>query len=328
MGFLNAVFGDWNSRELKKIEKIADEVEALQEGMQKLSDDELKAKTPEFKERLKNGETLDDLLPEAFAVCHAGVADVAEILRQGEEVVVAATLAPGAMVGTDEEDVVELETLGFMRGENGDGVGGGGEGTGIFDRGVGGAVVVDHLDEIGEFRRGSGGGAMFLHGFAKDGELVKEVEGFEGGQVGAVEGEEGRGVAVEGESAEEVGKEFFERGVEGVDGEGGEEVGELYKLRVGGVRQRVEGGFAVETSFADGVEGGMAVELPEGEGQDFRQIVEAAAAGGERVGEAGKENELGDAAVFEDVFALDVGDGDVFRVEVGEEREGVFMLWR
>ena len=69
MGFLNAVFGDWNSRELKKIEKIADEVEALQEGMQKLSDDELKAKTPEFKERLKNGETLDDILPEAFAVC-------------------------------------------------------------------------------------------------------------------------------------------------------------------------------------------------------------------------------------------------------------------
>ncbi len=69
MGFLNAVFGDWNSRELKKIEKIADEVEALQEGMHKLSDEELKAKTPEFKERLKNGETLDDILPEAFAVC-------------------------------------------------------------------------------------------------------------------------------------------------------------------------------------------------------------------------------------------------------------------
>ncbi|MBQ9912259.1 MAG: preprotein translocase subunit SecA [Firmicutes bacterium] len=69
MGILNAVFGDWNSRELKKIEKIADEVESYQEAMQALSDEALKAKTPEFKERLRNGETLDDILPEAFAVC-------------------------------------------------------------------------------------------------------------------------------------------------------------------------------------------------------------------------------------------------------------------
>ena len=69
MGLFSSVFGDWNSRELKKIEKIADQVESYDEAMQKLSDDELKAKTPEFKERLKNGETLDDILPEAFAVC-------------------------------------------------------------------------------------------------------------------------------------------------------------------------------------------------------------------------------------------------------------------
>ena len=69
MGFLSAVFGDLNSREIKKIEKIADQVEALQEGMKALSDDQLKAKTPELKERLRKGETLDDILPEAFAVC-------------------------------------------------------------------------------------------------------------------------------------------------------------------------------------------------------------------------------------------------------------------
>ncbi len=69
MGFLEKIFGDWNSRELKKIEKIADAVEALDQGMQALSDEQLQAKTPEFKERLAKGETLDDILPEAFAVC-------------------------------------------------------------------------------------------------------------------------------------------------------------------------------------------------------------------------------------------------------------------
>ena len=69
MGLINAIFGDWNARELKRIEKIAEKIENLQEGMQALSDEELQAKTPYFKERLANGETLDDILPEAFAVC-------------------------------------------------------------------------------------------------------------------------------------------------------------------------------------------------------------------------------------------------------------------
>ena len=69
MGFMEKVFGDLNVREVKKVEKIVDKIEALDEEMQALSDEELKAKTPWFKERLANGETLDDLLPEAFAVC-------------------------------------------------------------------------------------------------------------------------------------------------------------------------------------------------------------------------------------------------------------------
>ncbi|MBR4151019.1 MAG: preprotein translocase subunit SecA [Firmicutes bacterium] len=69
MGLFDKIFGDWNSKEIKKIEKIVDQVEAYDEAMQALSDDELKAKTPYFKERLANGETLDDILPEAFAVC-------------------------------------------------------------------------------------------------------------------------------------------------------------------------------------------------------------------------------------------------------------------
>ncbi|MBO4992007.1 MAG: preprotein translocase subunit SecA [Firmicutes bacterium] len=69
MGFFEKVFGDLNAKEVKKVEKIVSRIEALDEPMQKLSDEELKAKTPEFKERLKNGETLDDILPEAYAVC-------------------------------------------------------------------------------------------------------------------------------------------------------------------------------------------------------------------------------------------------------------------
>ncbi len=72
MGLMQKVFGDLNSKEVKKLEKIADQVMALEEQMESLSDEELKAKTGEFKERLAAGETLDDLLPETFAVCREG----------------------------------------------------------------------------------------------------------------------------------------------------------------------------------------------------------------------------------------------------------------
>lgn len=61
-----------DKRELKRLGKIADQVEAYANDMEALSDDELKAKTPEFKQRYQNGETLDDLLPEAFAVAREG----------------------------------------------------------------------------------------------------------------------------------------------------------------------------------------------------------------------------------------------------------------
>ena len=67
MGLLKSLF-DHEYKELKRFSKIADQIDALDDEMKSLSDDELKAKTAEFKERLKNGETLDDLLVEAFAV--------------------------------------------------------------------------------------------------------------------------------------------------------------------------------------------------------------------------------------------------------------------
>src|SRR5699024_3955531 len=62
------IFSNYSDRELKKIEPIVDEIEALENSMKGLSDEELKNKTDEFKNRLNSGETVNDLLPEAFAV--------------------------------------------------------------------------------------------------------------------------------------------------------------------------------------------------------------------------------------------------------------------
>ena len=68
MGLVQKLFGTHSEHELKRIYPIADKVESYREEMGALSDDELKGKTQEFKERLKKGETLDDILPEAYAV--------------------------------------------------------------------------------------------------------------------------------------------------------------------------------------------------------------------------------------------------------------------
>ena len=69
MSFLTKLFGTTSQRELKSIYPIVDKVEALEPEYQALSDAQLQAKTPQFKERLAKGETLDDILPEAFAAC-------------------------------------------------------------------------------------------------------------------------------------------------------------------------------------------------------------------------------------------------------------------
>ena len=68
MSALTKIFGTHSERELKRINPIVDKVEGYREKMQALSDEELRGKTKEFKERLEKGETLDDLLPEAYAV--------------------------------------------------------------------------------------------------------------------------------------------------------------------------------------------------------------------------------------------------------------------
>ena len=69
MSFLTQIFGSRNQRLLKQYQKTVRQINALEPQMEKLSDAELQAKTPEFKDRLAKGETLDDILPEAFAVC-------------------------------------------------------------------------------------------------------------------------------------------------------------------------------------------------------------------------------------------------------------------
>ena len=67
MGLFTKVFGTYSQRELKSIYPIVDKITALEDAYKALTDAQLQAKTPEFKSRLQNGETLDDILPEAFA---------------------------------------------------------------------------------------------------------------------------------------------------------------------------------------------------------------------------------------------------------------------
>ena len=67
MSIIEKIFGTHSERELKSVYAIADKIESYRPQMQALSDEELRGKTKEYKERLAKGETLDDLLPEAFA---------------------------------------------------------------------------------------------------------------------------------------------------------------------------------------------------------------------------------------------------------------------
>ena len=68
MSFLEKIFGSYSKREINKILPLVDKIEAYEENYKSLTDDEIKNKTDEFKERIKNGETLDDILPEAYAI--------------------------------------------------------------------------------------------------------------------------------------------------------------------------------------------------------------------------------------------------------------------
>ena len=68
MSVIQKVFGTHSEREIKRIEGLVNKIESLRDSMMALGDEQLKDKTGEFKKRLNEGETLDDLLPEAYAV--------------------------------------------------------------------------------------------------------------------------------------------------------------------------------------------------------------------------------------------------------------------
>ena len=79
MGVLNKIFKSYSEKEVKRVQPIVDKINSLEPEMEKLSDSELRAKTDYFKERLANGETLDDILPEAFAVVREASKRVLEL---------------------------------------------------------------------------------------------------------------------------------------------------------------------------------------------------------------------------------------------------------
>ena len=68
MGLFDKIFGNYSEKEVKKIRPIVDKINSLEDEISKLSDEKLKEKTNYFKEELSKGKTLDDILPEAFAV--------------------------------------------------------------------------------------------------------------------------------------------------------------------------------------------------------------------------------------------------------------------
>ena len=72
MNMFSKVFGTRSQREVKRIMPLVNKIESLRPEMQKLTDEELRGKTREFKKRLEEGATLDDLLPEAFATVREG----------------------------------------------------------------------------------------------------------------------------------------------------------------------------------------------------------------------------------------------------------------
>jgi preprotein translocase subunit SecA len=92
---IKKVFGTSHEREIKKIRPLVEQINALEPKLSKLSDDDLKAKTPAFKEKLENGATLDDILPEAFAVCREASKRVLKMRHYDVQLIGGAVLHKG-----------------------------------------------------------------------------------------------------------------------------------------------------------------------------------------------------------------------------------------
>src|SRR6476661_7708477 len=124
MSFLTKIFGSRNQRLLKQYQKTVREINALEPQMEKLSDAELQAKTPEFKSRVENGETLDAILPEAFAVCREAARRVLKMRHFDVQLIGGMVLHYGkiAEMGTGEGKTLVATLAAYLNALSGRGV--------------------------------------------------------------------------------------------------------------------------------------------------------------------------------------------------------------
>ena len=124
MGLLKKLFGDYSSKEIKRIRPLVDKVLSYEEEYGKLTDSQLKAKTPEFKERLAKGETLDDILPEAFAACREAAWRVLGMKHFPVQIMGGIVLHQGriAEMKTGEGKTLVATLPAYLNGLTGDGV--------------------------------------------------------------------------------------------------------------------------------------------------------------------------------------------------------------
>ncbi len=124
MSFLTQIFGSRNQRLLKQYQKTVRQINALEPQMEKLSDAELQAKTPEFKDRLAKGATLDDILPEAFAVCREAAKRVMKMRHFDVQLIGGMVLHEGkiAEMGTGEGKTLMATLPVYLNGLSGKGV--------------------------------------------------------------------------------------------------------------------------------------------------------------------------------------------------------------
>jgi len=124
MGIFSKVFGTYSEREVKRILPLVDRVDELDSKMQALSDEELKNKTIEFKEKIANGETLDDILPEAFAVVREASFRVLGLKHFREQLIGGVVLHQGriAEMKTGEGKTLTATLAAYLNGLTGKGV--------------------------------------------------------------------------------------------------------------------------------------------------------------------------------------------------------------
>lgn len=124
MNIIKNFFGNYSRKEVKKLGIIADKIMALDESMTKLTDQELKEKTEEFKERLSKGETLDNLLVEAFAVVREASYRVLNMKHYREQLIGGIVLHQGriAEMKTGEGKTLVATCPAYLNGLSGDGV--------------------------------------------------------------------------------------------------------------------------------------------------------------------------------------------------------------